>query len=182
MNDILYQVLEVLNQWKGNEDALLHDGTQLICRTPQESPLAYLHKLYPPLNTLDIEKIEVLLKVSLPIEYLDFLLTFNGMDLFNGNIKIFGMRKSSNNTFNKFFQPLDIIIENLDKNNKSDYFLFAYYMMKYNAYFKSDDEKVYIKSNENETTMNEYMNFYEWLTHSIYNLSSYYDQFGKEIR
>ena len=47
MNDKLIQIIELLYNWKGNEDALLHDGTQLICRLPQESPLGicinYIH-------------------------------------------------------------------------------------------------------------------------------------------
>lgn len=181
MNNNLYRVLEVLNKWKGNEDALLHDGTQLICRTLQESPLGYLHKLYPPLNTIDIEKMEVLLKVSLPMEYLDFLLTFNGMELFSGNIIIFGIRKiSDNNTVNKFFQPYDIILENLDKKFPDDCFLFAYYKRKYEVFFKSGSKKVIVKLND--TIVGEFVNFYDWLNYCINELSPYFDQFGKLIK
>lgn len=183
MNAKLIQIIEFLYKWKGNEDALLHDGTQLICRLPQESPLGYLHKLYPPLNTLDIEKIEILLKVSLPLDYLDFLLAFNGMDLFNENISIFGLRKSSeSNNYNKFFQPRDIIIENLEKRFENNYFLFAIFLKKHQVFFKSGDYKIYVKQLNNKETIIEYQGFYDWLNYCINYLLPYYDQLGMQVK
>ena len=143
----------------------------------------YLHKLYPPLNTLDIEKIEILLKVSLPVDYLDFLLSFNGMDLFNGNISIFGLRKSSNsNNYNKFFQPQDIIIENLEKKFEDNYFLFAYFLKKHHVFFKPGDNRVFVRQRNIEDTIVEYHDFYEWLNYCINFLSPYFDQFGKQVK
>ena len=181
MKNKLNCLLEVLNQWKGNEDAILQDGTQLICRINHESPLGYLHKIYPPLGTMDIEKIEVILKINLPIHYLDFLLMFNGLDIFNGDIAIFGLKKGVGH-FNRFFQPYDIILENLRNKMTDNCFLFAYYKQKYNVYFSCEEKgKVIIKKSETNEFVREFPSFLEWIEQSINGLSRDYAELKNKL-
>lgn len=179
LNKIIYQ----LRKWDCNDNAILQNGTLLICEVPHVAPLEYLHKIYSPLNTLDIEKIETALKFTLPDNFIDFLLSCNGMDIFSLNISIFGLRKKIDyKHFDRFFQPLDIIIENLGQYSLDGFLKFASYKKEFDLYFKDGEkDKVFIMKKQSDEIVKEYSSFYNWLTHAIEILSKYFNESGKLI-
>ncbi len=180
MDAKLIGVMNKLNKWKGNEDAILHDGSMLICRIPNAAPLNYLHCIYSPLNTLEIEKIETLLKVSLPNDFADFLLSCNGLDIFSNNISIFGLKKNKEKFhFNYLSDPFDIINENLSLNFIDEYYVFASYKEGYDLCFKPNtNDRVYLRKRNSVSVIKEYASFYGWLNHTIDVLSQYFNEEG----
>jgi len=180
----LNRIIEQLKKWESNEDAILQNGTMLICRIVHATPLNYLHRVYSPLNTLEIEKIETLLKIALPNNFIDFLLSCNGMDIFNDSVSIFGLRKNKyDGYFDTYFQPKDIIIENLGRYFQSDYFKFASYRDSYDLFFKyGEQDKVYVKSKQDGVTVLEIDSFYEWLNYSIELFSKHFNRIGKLVK
>ncbi len=169
----LATILNQLNYWKSPDDVVLQDGTILICHLPEVAPLGYMHIIYPPLLMSDIEKIETLLKTKLPAQLVEFLLNFNGMDIFNSKLSIFGLKKYRDYShFKQLFQPYDIIIENLGQNSTDKYIQFASYKESYNIFFKKNgDEKVYVLKKDNRELVCEYASVYEWLFQTIEILS-----------
>ncbi|QVK17700.1 SMI1/KNR4 family protein [Mycoplasmatota bacterium] len=180
LNKIIYQ----LKKWDCKDNAILQNGTLLICQVPHVSPLGYLHKIYSPLNTLDIEKIESALKFTLPDNFVDFLLSCNGMDIFSLNVSIFGLRNNRDyRHFDRFFQPFDIIIENLEEYTLKGYLKFASYKKEFDLFFKKgEQDKVYVMKKLSFETVKVYSSFYEWLNHAIEMLSKYFNKSGKLIK
>ncbi len=184
MDKRFFTIIEELKKWKNDDDAILQDGTQLICKVSHISSLNYFHKIYAPLNTLDIEKIETLLKVKLPDFLLDLLLKCNGMDLFHSNLSILGLRKKKEmKYYERYFQPSDIIVENLGRYKQNEYIKFATYKEGYDVYFKSGNENnVYIMEQKTDRIVKEYTDFYEWLSYTINKLSQYFNLSGQLIK
>lgn len=165
MDQRLISALSILNSYKTTEDVIMKDGSMLIHRIKSTSPLGYLHKIYSPLTIKHLEKIETILKISLPREYRDFLLRFNGLDAFNGELSIFGLRlRESGGYFKSTLQPNDIIIQNLGRNQKDGYIQIGTFKEYDVLMAKDGSDKVYVI---NKNKILEYHSFYEWLYETI---------------
>lgn len=170
MDQKLISALSILNSYKTTEDVIMKDGSILIHRLKTASPLGYLHKIYSPLTIKHLEKIESLLRTSLSREYRDFLLRFNGLDAFNGEISIFGLRlRESGGYFKSTLQPNDIIIQNLGRNQKDGYIQIGTYKEFDVLMAKDGSDKVYVIDKDD---ILEYPSFYDWLYETI----SYLDE------
>ncbi len=177
MNERLCKIVEKLNQNEECAKVYLKNGTILICNNNNFSPFTYLHSLFPPLNYPEIKKIETLLNLKLPIEYKDFLFSYNGMNIFESNICVLGLsKKNVRNSFKDVFQPIDIIMENLLLKNKH-FYKFAASSNGDSFYFnKNEANKVYLKKKVTNNFKLCNLSFYDWLEETVIN---FHDGFTK---
>lgn len=70
----------------------LANGARLIGNVPHIAPEAYLHYVYPGLNSNEIQQLESEIKRKLPETLRAFYAQCNGLDLFAGSLSIFGLR------------------------------------------------------------------------------------------
>lgn len=70
----------------------LSDGTQLFGRAPHLGPHAWLHQLYRPLTSAEIDALHASLSRPLPPQYAAWLARANGANLFSDALAIFGLR------------------------------------------------------------------------------------------
>lgn len=173
MNEHLCKILAKLNQNEDCGNVFLQNGTILICEDSSSSAFTYLHSLFPPLNYPEVKKIETLLKVKLPLEYKEFLLSYNGMNIFENSIYIYGLsKKNVRNSFKDVFQPTDIIIENLLLKNK-DYYRFAAISNGDELYFtKKETNRVYLKKKDDNSYVQSFFSFNDWLEQTVINFQN----------
>lgn len=65
-------------------------GAQFICPVPKLAPHAFLHSLYGPCDSGQLEEVKALFGYVLPDEYLSFMRLHNGARLFAGAVSISG--------------------------------------------------------------------------------------------
>lgn len=91
----------------------LTTGVRLVGHVPHVAPEAYLHLVFPPLDSAQIEKIEEALGRSLPQSLAVLLTKANGLDLFSSSLSINGLRHNYSRTGDEAWQPFDIITPNV---------------------------------------------------------------------
>jgi hypothetical protein len=103
---------EVLNRATGFGSRTLDNGSILLGHVPHVAPEAWLHQLYFPLNTHEIDELECSVKVAIPNSFREFLGFANGLGLFSGSLSIFGKRTSYARTGDEAWQPFCIVTAN----------------------------------------------------------------------
>jgi SMI1 / KNR4 family (SUKH-1) len=85
------EIERLVQPWRGKADYDAANGAVLICHWPSEGPIAYLHKLFAPASTDDIDLVRDECEFELPVEYRAFLQEHNGARLFLGAISLWGV-------------------------------------------------------------------------------------------
>jgi hypothetical protein len=70
----------------------LENGARFLGHVPHVAPHAWLHRVYPPLQDWQRDRVELELGYSLPDAFLDFLSMTNGITLFSCALSIYGFR------------------------------------------------------------------------------------------
>jgi hypothetical protein len=169
------------NPYRKNGVELLENGTELICRTPHIAPLAWCHKIFPPLHEKYIYDLEKQMRLNIPPDYQNFLKDTNGINLFSSGLKLYGMRFNFNRNLYDVWQPFDIITPNTNERPKilSDDILIigsAYDGSKI-AIIGRNDKVIRFDDNTFEV-LNEWENFDSYLTSEIERLELLFEENG----
>lgn len=114
------EFIKVLERAGPMGEKTLSNGTRLIGHVPQIAPLAYLHSVFPSLQSEDVAQIEAAVERRLNQSLVDLYLKANGVQIFSGSLNINGLRLSLDrsiestlsqpfniSTANTFERPLD---------------------------------------------------------------------------
>jgi hypothetical protein len=104
---------------KGN-GLVLSNGVRLFCHMPHVGPKAWLHVVFPPLDSASIEATEQRVGGHLPEDFKDFLRQANGTMLFSYQLSVWGVRQKMVRTNgDESWFPHDLIDQNM-KTNRPD--------------------------------------------------------------
>ncbi len=101
-------IIDKLNDWGLNGEAVTKNGTLLICKVPHVAPEAWLHLIYEGLSDCELKEVEKKLGKKLPDDLYLFLKEANGMNIFSDSIGIYGNRISYAREGEESFQPYDL--------------------------------------------------------------------------
>ncbi len=94
---------------------LTEHGGRVVCHRPKLARFSYLHFFYPPADDAKADEVASLTGRQPRPEFRAFLRVHNGLNLFNGSIKIFGVRSNNDRTFSSAMsQPYDIGLMHLN--------------------------------------------------------------------
>ena len=110
--------LEIVSQLLLKFDHLGHmqleNGTYLTGHVPCRAPLAYLHHVYPAAEDWQVKVISSYFGTTIPTEYLQFLKHHNGINLFLGELCVFGFSPEmvSRKPPEAFYYPFSLVSAN----------------------------------------------------------------------
>ena len=165
---------KILNRLKSFDylgEKQLEDGTLLIAKALHIAPMAWLHRIYPPLTNEQIKMLEGQLKLEIPNSYKAFLRVTNGLSVFNC-FSLYGLRKNYSRTIDDVWQPFDIITPNTverPKNAKRSIFYIG-------GYSSEDGAWLYLNSEDDSVHLCE-----RWKTKSLYKWESVDEMLESEI-
>lgn len=164
---------------------LLKDGTLLIGKAPHIAPHAWLHCIYPSLSDRDISALEMELNQEIPTVYKEFLMTSNGLSVFNTTLSLFGKRSNYKRSIDDVWQPFDIVLPNTiekPQNANSDSFIIGCYDWD-GSYLYIDKKKqsIHLCENDDVKSLYEWKCFEDMLCSEIRRLTMLFDRNGKEL-
>lgn len=179
------EIIEIVNKAKkmGYKD-ISKNGSMLYGHVPHVAPDAWFHILYAPLNKEEIIELEHKTKIDFPKTFIDFLEFSNGINLFSGEIVIYGLRKNYSRTGDDIWQPFDLDVPNIDerpKDAKESYlFVGSYYDDGSKLFIDCTDEKVYrCDPDVSSKKYNVWGNFSEMLISEAKRLENFFDENGR---
>jgi hypothetical protein len=117
------------------------DGTMFYGRAPHVAPVAFLHKLYPPLTDEQIIELGNVAGNKIPRHLADLYRECNGLHYFSDSLSIDGLRIEGAH------QPYDIDIPNVyerPKDAEDNIIFFGGYSWNGSLFYtKVNDEKIY---------------------------------------
>lgn len=180
-----YRSLDLLldYQYLGKEE--LPNGTLLIGKAPHIAPMAWLHSIYAPLKLTEIEQLEEDCKHTISDDYKDFLLTTNGLAVFNTTFSLYGKRDNYIRNVENAWQPFDIVTPNTferPKNAKHNFIIIGSYSYDGSKlYIDNVSGKVYLCDRYDATPLYEWSNFETMLASEIARLCTLFDEEGKKL-
>lgn len=109
-------IIETILKWSPTGEKTLPNGVRLICPTPYIGTDAWLHVIFPALSVEKLDELQRKINMSLPTDFREFLLRFNGVMLFSNKLCIWGVRDTMTRTGDNAWQPYDL----LDHNHESE--------------------------------------------------------------
>jgi len=103
---------DITNQARALGERKLGNGAELIGHAPHVAPEAWLHRLFAPIGSAEIEDIERSLLFPLPADYAEFLKIHNGLSLFSGDLRLGGYRTSYARSGDGAWQPFCLVSTN----------------------------------------------------------------------
>lgn len=85
-------VLAIVDRYKISTDQEFPSGARLVCRLPWIHQNAWLHRVMPPCSEDGIATLAPSTGTQPPRDLIAFLRCANGLSLFNGSLKVFGVR------------------------------------------------------------------------------------------
>lgn len=166
-------------------EKLLHDGTQLIGKALHIAPQAWLHCIYPPLNSDDIAVLEKELNQQIPDVYKQFLRISNGLSVFNTTLSLFGRRCNYRRSADDVWQPFDIVRSNTiekPKNASENIFIIGCYDWDGSyLYIDANDSSIHLCETDDVKSLYEWKSFEDMLYSEVNRLTNLFDANGKEI-
>jgi hypothetical protein len=179
-----YKILNQLKQFEYLGKNILDNGTLLIAKAPHIAPYSWLHCIYSPLSSQDINLIENKIG-EIPNEYKNFLLVSNGLGVFNTTLSLYGLRRNYKRTIDDVWQPFNIITPNtLEKPSDSndDIFIIGSYDWDGSyIYVDKKSNKTHLCNRYSVTSLFEWRSFNDMLEKEIMRLITLFDKNGKEI-
>lgn len=162
----------------------LKSGTELFVIKDPEKPDKWFHALYGPLSDEEIQEFELSTNSTFPLIYKEFLKEYNGIQIFENNIMIYGrniLRKGMTRE-EQIFQPLDLKLEQKYlKGLPEEFFYFG----------QSNEKFIYVISRKNEHILEidlkknqftkQWNSMLEWLKQKIKEFAEYEDLEQREI-
>lgn len=181
----LEKVFNILFNYKDLGDKILENKTHLIGKAPHIAPEAWLHCIYPPLKTEEIDFLQKEISKPIPKEYDLFLQRTNGLNIFNTTLSLFGVRKNYKRDLNNVWQPFDIVAPNtIEAPPKADSNIFIIGGYDWDGsylFIKSNDNSVHLCKKENLKSLYSWNSFSHMLESEVKRLTTLFDKKGKEI-
>ena len=105
-------IQDLLDEWRAMGRQQLRSGTELIAQVPLDDQVAWMHVVFPPLDTAGIERLERDLGTPLPRDLSALLRCCGGMTLFSGAFHLAGRRRPGISTGDGALQPFDLVALN----------------------------------------------------------------------
>lgn len=176
--------LNIVKKWKNNENGSIRlaNGTELILQLNTKNKNEWLHELYASLEDDEIKQIKQDSPIPLPQSYLDFLKEFNGLQIFNGQLNIYGLYNNEK-IYEKDKAPFDLFdINNIRvKNTPNEWFFFGSYgydgtKMMFDT--SQQNNKVYRTERYSLEILNEWESFEEWLNSEVERIANHFEENG----
>lgn len=181
--EIYNNIIMALEKWNTCGERILDNGTKIICHVPHVAPQAWLHEIYNPLNSNDVEKLQDRLGKQLQEDYRQFLLLSNGINIFSDSLSVWGLKKSYDRRGEEAIQPYDLIAGNEEIRGvvPNSYVLFGSYSwdgstMAYDI--SSNSCKVFLCAPDTYEILKEWENIWVWLNEEVNRLSLMFDEKG----
>ncbi len=163
----------------------LPDGTQLFGRVPHVAPLAWLHKVYAPLTTTDINRLEAHLGCRVPEVYRDWLRVSNGLSLFSEGLVLDGHRTDYSRRPG-VWQPYDLklanVFERLPNADNDAFFIGSVLHAEYLLYLEKRTGAVHACSRSSAAPLASWGSFAAMVKGALAPLSTVFDGHGRQVR
>src|SRR5688572_22835407 len=178
------EVLKIINRAKNFGFKEQGDGTKLFGHTPHVAPLAWFHKMFPPITEIEILKLEKNLKQDIPKPYKNFLTNENnGLSLFSGSLSLDGYRKHYNRKSFDFL-PFDLITPNVHERpndaTENQFFIGGYNWDGSLVYVDKKTYGIHRCSRERIEPLNTWKSLDDFLSKEVKRLSMLFDENGVE--
>jgi hypothetical protein len=161
------------------------DGAQVFGRVPHVAPLAWLHRVYPPLQEHDIALLEGQLNRPIPSEYRSWLQLGNGFDAFSGAFVLYG-RRSDYSRRPTVVQPFDLdlpnVLERLPDANKDAFFIGSVLNAEYLLYVAPATGEVYACGRRSAVSMASWESVHMLVISVMGTLRTAFDGEGRALR
>lgn len=190
MSENFQIIMNLVEKWEAGGIKQLKNGTLLVCHVPDVGSEAWLHEIYKGLSNDEITELEKKLSINLPNQYKEFLVSFNGLNLFLDNLSIWGLRSSYSRHGEDIYQPYDLVaLNDLDEKPfgcPDNCLFFGSYswdgtklMFDLSEGFESN--KVYLYEERSQKTVYEWENIWSYLESEVNRLSKLFSIDGTEI-
>lgn len=162
-----------------------HTGATLIGKAPHIAEEAWLNRIYTPITSDEIGKIESEIKKTIPASYAQFLTTdSNGLNVLGDTLCLFGYRYNYLRDINAAQQPYSIIdLNKFDKprNSTDKMFFIGGYDWDGSLLYMTPDQKVHFCSRSNSQSLISWDSIYSMLVSEINRLYTLFDSRGVQI-
>ncbi len=174
-------VFDPLLHWGRYGEIINEMGTKLIGFAPHIAPKAYINVIYAPLKDAGIVELENRLGRGLPVQYKKFLTCSNGLMIFSGSMRVFGLVPLSRTAdIHIYNYPSNVIVPNESARIKgitdSDFVV---------GYYAEDGSYAVIDGNggvfrilpqSNDIDKEKWASFNDWLSSEILRLDKSYTE------
>lgn len=180
-----YKAIEFLYNYDYLGKSVLEDGTTLIGKAPHIAPQAWLHSIYPGLSNKEIDDLQDDCNHIIPDSYRKFLLTTNGLGVFNTTLSLYGKRKNHIRTVANVWQPFDIVTPNTierPKNARHDILIIGSYSYDGSKlYIDNITQQVHLCERYDAASLYVWESFEAMLSSEVKRLMTLFDKEGKKI-
>lgn len=163
----------------------LADGTQLFGHVPHVAREAWLHAVFPGLQTDQLKRLERKLRRPLPEEVEQFLRVANGLSLFSGALSLYGLRRDYTRNTESAWQPFDLEVPNVDERphdaEVTHFFVGGYRADGSRLFVDPTDGMVYRRQRENARILNRWRGMADLLESEVVRLGWHFDSSGRRI-
>lgn len=158
------------------------NGVTLIGRAKDVGPEAWLHTLFPPLDTSDVNLLEEEIGVSFPETFREFLELSNGLNVFSDSLAIFGRRTSYDRNVGER-EPYDIVSMNRyerPKRLRADVLLIGSYSYGngFLLYIDPGSQRIYRCQRSDGEPTNKWQSFGQMLLAEVNRFDQLFDEDG----
>lgn len=177
---------ELLYKFKELGVHQVSNGAILIGRAPHIAPEAWLNKIYPKLNGVDLDELEVCLKTEIPQPYRKFLSEIsNGLNILVAEFSLDGLRRNYDRSVDGSRQPFSLEIPNIHERprnaKKNHFFIGGYSWDGSKLYIDKETNKVHYCDRWDVTSLYEWDSFEEMLLSEVERIYALYDSNGVKI-
>jgi hypothetical protein len=163
----------------------LPDGAQIFGRVPHVAPLAWLHRVYPPLQEHDIVSLEASLNRSIPHAYRTWLQRANGFSAFSEGFVLDG-RRTDYSRSPAVVQPYDLrtanVTERLRDADRDAFFIGSVLEAEYLLYLLPATGVVYACGRRSAAPAASWRSLSAVVTSVMGSLESTFDGKGRSLR
>ena len=183
--DLLQPLLTQLAQHHTAQDLTLADGTRLICPTPHVGPQAFLHALYPPLTSHELDELQLHLGMPLPAQLQAFYASCNGFNCFSDAWSIDGWRRQPGRELAAARQPYDLRTPNVEERpadaSEDMVFFGGYDWDGSRVYTRHGDEQVHLCGPDSSVALRSWPSLAVYIADEAARLGSLFDADGRPL-
>jgi len=171
----------IIDRWVHLGEKRYPDGTRLVGHLERRGKGAYLHRVYGPLGGTTLLQSFHVPNVTIHESFYEFLSMHNGCNLFDGQLIVFGHRRSfdRSDVDAAACSPFDILtpaVTNLSKSPSKNGLMISRYYDRSVVFLEPSGMIFHIDSNL--TIINYWTGLREWLESEAARLNPYFDMRG----
>lgn len=160
-------------------------GVTLIGKAPHIAEEAWLNRIYTPITSDEIYKIESAIKKKIPMSYAQFLTKYsNGLNILGDSLCLFGYRANYIRDTNAAWQPYSIAdLNKFDKprNSTDNMFFIGSYDSDGSFLYMTPDQRVHFCKSADSKSMISWDSIYSMLVSEIERLYTLFNSKGVQI-